>query len=174
MYRPSRVFLSFGFVLALLIGTFAFHASSPAIAQDTSSDSLVGHPVVGAWALLAEGEVSVIAFTSDGIVMDSEQDGASGVGSWESSGDSSAAFTFIILATEEENALSIAIRGTMEVDASGDTATVDYSFTVVAADGTVYFADSGSAPASRIPVEGPELVGSPVAGFPVVSGTPGA
>lgn len=56
MHRSSRVFLDFGFVQVLLMGAFAFNASSPAIAQDTSFDSLVGHPVVGALVLLAKRE----------------------------------------------------------------------------------------------------------------------
>lgn len=174
MHHKARIVVSLVFVVALLVGAFGIATSAPVVARGTTSDSLANHPVVGAWMLSADGEPSVTAFTSDGIVMDSELDGSSGVGSWNAVDESTAAFTLILLATEDDNPMSIVIRGTMEIDASGDTGTLDYSFTVVALDGTVYFSASGTGSATRIPVEGPELVGSPVAGFPVIAGTPAA
>jgi hypothetical protein len=154
-------------VLMAGIGVLA-HSS---LAQGAADESLSGHPVVGAWSLLTEdGEISVVAFTSDGVLIDAEQDGSSGIGSWQAADDTTAAFTFILLASEEDSSYSITIRGTFAVN--GDTADVMYSVTAIGNDGTVFFAGEGTGTAARIPVEGPELAGSPVAGFPIMPATP--
>jgi hypothetical protein len=141
-------------------------------AQSGEDLSPADHPVVGAWTLVTdEGDVSVIALTSDGVVLDTEQDGGSGIGTWQAQDEMTAAFTLIILVSEEDMSLSITVRGTITVDAATDTASLKYSLTAFG-DGTLFFAGDGAGTATRIPVEGPELAGSPVAGFPVMAATP--
>ncbi len=67
------------------------------------------------------------------------------------------------------------MRGPHTVDETGDAWTCECTFTVVDADGTVL--DSGSAPANarRLPLQGMDLVGSPLSEVPVwIPVAPGA
>ena len=160
-------------VVAVLLAGMGLLVHTSASAQGAGDEAMAGHPAVGAWSLAtSDGEVSVLAFTSDGILLDTEQDGSGGAGSWNAADETTAAFTLVILGSEEDMPLSITVRGTFTVDAATDTASLEYSLTVLGGDGTLYFSGEGTGTATRIPVEGPELAGSPVAGFPVMSATP--
>jgi hypothetical protein len=142
-------------------------------AAQGSNASMEGHPAVGAWILhIEDEEPSIIALTADGVMHDTEFDGTSGLGAWEAADDTTAAFTLIILLEEEDSSLSIQVRGTMTVDASGDTASLSFSLTALGDDGAVYFTGEETGTATRIQVEGPELMGSPVAGWPTTPATP--
>lgn len=88
-------------------------------------------------------------------------------GTWEAVDDRTAMLT---LATVFDNAASagyVVVRGPHEVDTTGDAWTCACTFTVVGADGTVL--DSGDAPASarRLPLQGPDLVGTALSEVPV-------
>lgn len=181
MLTKARLFLGIAVVVALVVGAFSVHGSNHSFARGATG-SLAEHPAVGTWAVDTGGEASVFAFTSDGVMFDTEQDGSSGVGSWDAKDDSTATFTLVILNTDEGNAYSLVVRGEFAVDDSGDAASLTYSLTVLGTDGTVLYSESGAADAqggtaghaTRIPVEGPEIVGTPISGFPVFASTPAA
>jgi hypothetical protein len=156
-------------LLTVLLGGLLVISGTPQIgAQDsTPSAAMAGHPLVGTWIVTeAGGTPAVIAFTSDGIVVDTEIDGGTGVGSWHPTGDRSAALTFVIPVNESGFSGIIVIRATGEVDADGATFTAPYSITGQGADGTVIFSDQGQVTAVRMPVEPVEAMGTPLAGFP--------
>ncbi|MDP9370312.1 MAG: hypothetical protein M3Q03_18910 [Chloroflexota bacterium] len=56
--------------------------------------------------------------------------------------------------------------GTIEVDATGDTFTSPYSYTLVMADGTVVESGQSAVQATRVPVEPIEAEGTPLAAVP--------
>jgi hypothetical protein len=153
----------------VLLGGLLVFSGAPRIgAQDsTPAAAMAGHPLVGTWIVSETGGTpAVIAFTADGIVVDTEIDGGTGVGSWQPTGDRSAALTFVIPINESGFSGIIVIRASGEVSADGATFTAPYSVTGQGADGTVIFSDQGQVTAVRLPVEPVEAMGTPLAGFP--------
>ena len=175
MLRQIRILAALAVVLTVMVVAFASHAPTAAIAGGTSSGPLDGHPAVGTWTVVLDGELALFAFTDDGILIASDKEGTSALGAWDAPDDQNARFTLIGLISDEDGSFSTVLRGTMAIDAAGDTATIDLTGSLIGLDGTVYYSAGIPATATRLPVEGPELTGSPVAGFPTIAaGTPDA
>ena len=173
-------------VLVVLVGLLAVGHLPGASAQDATPTSSArdatpaadDHPLVGAWVVIdisAPGDTpSVSTFTRDGTMGDAAADGA-GAGAWEPTGPNSAAFTLVIPIGGEEFSGTVTIRGTIEMDEGGDNFNSPYSYTVVAADGTVVDAGQGEVEGTRIDVEPLEAEGTPLAAIPTWAvGTPPA
>jgi hypothetical protein len=138
---------------------------------------MAGHPLVGAWVIDVSAEApgqpqeatvapNVTVFTDEGIVLNAAPGAGTDVGAWEATGPRTAALTFVGLIQEEGFAGSVVIRATVEVDAAGETFSGPYSYTVVAADGTVADAGRDTSRGVRIPVEPVEAEGTPPAAVP--------
>jgi hypothetical protein len=137
-----------------------------AASTDTPEVSADGHPVVGAWLLVEaddpDSPPSLIAFTSDGIYQQADFDGINGYGSWESTGPSSAAMTFIQQFPDDEGNFggSATIRAAIEVSPDGQSLTADYTIEMNAGEGTPAGEyGPGAVSATRIAVE---PMGTPV------------
>ena len=74
--------------------------------------------------------------------------------------------TFVGLIEEEDFAGTVIIRATVELDETGDSFSGPYSYTVVAADGTVVDAGRDMVRGMRIIVEPVEAEGTPLAAVP--------
>jgi hypothetical protein len=119
-------------------------------AQEASPDAMTGHPLIGTWI--------VDRNPADPSV------GAAGV--WTVTGPDTADFTLIAIFAEDGGSYFV-VRGSLAVDAAGDSATATISQTHVAADGTVLDQMAqGSANYLRLRVEPQDAVGQPLAGFP--------
>jgi hypothetical protein len=147
-----------------------------ASAQD--SVSMADHPWVGAWVINRDPSdttesPTLNVVTADGGIIDPVM-GVCGV--WEATGLTTWNFTIMGITVETlagGGAGSYAIiRGSGEVDASGDAAMGTASVTVVAADGTVLFSAQGPNTATRIKVEPMDAIGTPFAGFPEWTAAP--
>jgi hypothetical protein len=173
-----RRFSLLAVLAVVLVGLIALGRASGSSAQDgTPPAGLAGHPLVGSWIVNdPQGQPSVTAFTADGVVVDAETGGGTGIGSWQATGERTAAFTFVIQASDAAQHFTgtIVIRGTAEVDASGDTFTAPYSYTVVQEDGTVLDSGTGTVTGTRLPIEPVDKKGSPLAGYPTVVPSPEA
>ncbi len=139
-------------------------------AQEATPGALVGHPLVGAWVVDTEAEnpanaPSVTTIGADGIAIDVTADGAS-AGVWEATGPRTATLTLAGVFEEEGFGGNFFIRAEIEVDAAGEAFESPYTFTVVAADGTVLETGQDTARGTRLRVPAAEAVGTPLAGFP--------
>ena len=103
------------------------------MASTDSAVSTEGHPLVGAWLLVEADDPdrppSLVAFTSDGIYQQADFDGTASYGSWEATGPSSAAMTFIqqFPGDDGEFGGSTMIRASIEVNPDGQSFTADYT-----------------------------------------------
>jgi hypothetical protein len=159
---------SFLAVLALALVALAVVGRSPGTAaQDgTPAAGLAGHPLVGTWIVSGPDVTPAIAtFGADGIVVDVEID-TTFAGTWEVTGPQTAATTFGGFYVDSGFGASVIIRATIEVDATGDAFTADYSYTAVGADGTVLDSGTGTVTGTRMGVEPVEAAGTPLAGMP--------
>lgn len=169
--RPRLApFLTVAFALLLFAGM-----SAPAVAQDATTE---GHPLVGTWILMTEGDGAAIAtFSSDGTMIDAESSGEVGLGSWTATSPTSGTATFAIFFTDPESntAGAIVIRATLDYDAATDTVAVTYNATGADQFGTVFFSDDGTGTATRLSVEDPSMGGAPLPGLVVApEATPAA
>jgi len=150
-----------------------------AAAQEATPFPMAGHPLVGTWVVdrnpadPAEMPTTNV-LTADGGLTDPSV-GAAGV--WAATGERTADFTLIAIFAELDS--YFLVRGTLEVDAAGDTATATASQTHVASDGTVLDqAEQTIGTYIRLRIEPSDAVGQPLAGFPawtpVATGTPTA
>lgn len=159
MRRPPVVVV--GLALA---GAIAFGArTSPVV--EAQGDA--GHPIVGAW--LADTSLedpanppSLIVFHDDGTYLQTDADGFGGVGSWESTGPRTAAFTILFVEAEADEFFGTTkVRASADVDEAGDALSAEYTIEFLnpdgAGDGEV---GPGTASAERIAVE---EMGEPVA-----------
>lgn len=139
----------------------------PASAQEATPFPMAGHPLVGTWVVDRNPAdptemPTTNVLTADGGLTDPSV-GAAGV--WAATGERTADFTLIAIFAELES--YFLVRGTLEVDASGNTATATASQTHVAADGTVLDqAAPGISNYLRLRIEPSDAVGKPLAGFP--------
>jgi hypothetical protein len=166
MHRTMPVLI---FAAVVLLGLVPVSRAVTAHAQDATptAGAMAGHPLVGTWILTdPNGTPSVTAFTSDGIVVETEIEGGVGVGSWQPTGERTAAVTFVVPIHEAGFEAIVVIRATGEVAADGATFTAEYSVTGQGPDGSVIFSDHGQVTGTRLPVEPVEAVGTPLAGFP--------
>ena len=172
---------------AVVLLGFALQGLAPTTAQVGTPVATAGHPLVGAWVIDTSAEdpagpqeatvpPDVTVFTDEGTVIDSTPFGGTGVGAWEATGPDAAALTFVIPVEEDDFAGSVIIRATLELDATGETFSGPYSYTVVAADGTVVDAGRDMVRGTRITVEPVEAEGTPLAAVPTwmpeAAGTP--
>jgi hypothetical protein len=179
-----RLVVSLSVVVVLLLGvgaTLGKGATAQEATPDTSAMmAMAAHPFVGTWIVdtMSESQTAspeIAIATSDGRAAGL---GANRVaaGTWEVAGPRTADLTLVTVFDNAEGAGYVVIRGAHEVDETGDAWTCECTFTVVGADGTVL--DSGVAPASarRLPLEGVEMAGSPLAGLapwtPAAAATP--
>lgn len=139
---------------ASLLGVF-ITGTALVNAQDTAPTDLTGHLIVGSWLLDTdvddpENGVTLATFTSDGFYIHTDQDGTTGHGIWESTGDTTAQLNFRLVDAE---GLAI-IRASVEVSAAGDTMTADYTmeFTDPTGQSTGEFGP-GRAEGTRVMVE---------------------
>jgi len=136
-------------------------------AQDATPAAMAGHPLVGTWIVDRNPAdpsdmPTTNVLTADGGLTDPSV-GAAGV--WNATGERTADFTLIAIFAELNS--YFLVRGTLEADDTGDTATAMASQTHVSTDGTVL----DQAPASkstyiRLRVEPTDAVGQPFAKFP--------
>lgn len=157
-------------VTGALVGALALGGSAGTTAQDATPAATAGHPLVGTWLLDSEVDneadaPSVTAFAADGTAVDAGSDGAS-VGTWEATGPRTATLTLVGVFEEEGFGGSFFVRAEIEVDAAGETFATPYTFTVVAADGTVLETGEVTGRGTRLRVPAAGAVGTPLAGFP--------
>lgn len=136
-------------------------------AQDATATA--GSPIVGVWVVNVGGETSITSFGADGALVDIESTGGTGVGAWSATGPTSGSATFIMFFADENQAAagSAVLRITMDYDEASDSLTLGYSVTGMMPDGSVIseYTDQGTGTATRLPIEGVEMVGTPFAGF---------
>jgi hypothetical protein len=166
-------------VVVVTIGVLVtFHFATRAEAQDGAQPAMVGHPLVGTWIVDDAADPmdapSLTIFTSDGIVLDESATGHTGAGSWQITGPRSGAATFVYVYEGPDGNYrgNVIIRAVLDIDASGNTLTADYSYTAVAPDGTVLRSLEGKTHGVRVAVESVDAVGTPLAGFPTVESAP--
>ena len=139
-------------------------AETPA---ETPVETAGVHPLVGVWLLDTDADdpenaPEVVAFTSDGVYVSVDAEGAPSIGVWEATGDQTATVTIVTTAADEEEGFvgTFTIRATAEVDAGGDAFTAEYTAEFVQADDTSEGEyGPGTATATRITAEEP---GEPV------------
>src|SRR3954468_20925340 len=119
-----------GAAAALGLGTV-----SRATAQEATPTAMASHPFVGTWIIgdPTGGEPTTNIITADGGLIDPTI-GAAGV--WAATGARTADYTLIAIVTEGGGSYYL-VRGSITVDAGGDTVTATANATHVAADGTV-------------------------------------
>jgi hypothetical protein len=165
--RSTSILLAVALVIGMAgVGLVGVTASQQATPAATS-----GHPLVGTWIIDPEIEnpanpPSFDAFMADGTLVNIGSDGAS-VGSWEATGPRTAAFTFAGIVAGSGDAAAFIIRGTLEVDETGEALTGLHSFTMVAADGVILAsAEGGGAGGTRFHTEPMDMAGQTLQGFP--------
>lgn len=144
-------------------------------AQDATPFPMAGHPFVGTWIAADPADPTNMpttnVITADGGLIDPTV-GAAGV--WTATGERTADFTLIALVAEG-GGFYMLVRGSLDVDAGGDTATATVSATQVAPDGTVLDqVAQATATYLRLKVEPQSAVGQPLAGFPAWTPPPPA
>ena len=178
---------------SVLISTIAGAATSALAighttrAQDATPAIMAGHPLVGTWIVdrnpADPSEMPTTnVFTADGGLIDPSV-GAAGV--WVATGERTADFTLIAIFADEHAGLPqyraagggsyFVVRGSITVDAGGDTASNMVSGTHVAPDGTILDQMAqGTGTYLRLKVEPQSAVGQPLAGFPAWASQPAA
>lgn len=138
--------------------------------------SQMGHPLVGSWIIfpnVANATPSLYTFAGDGTVVSSNVAGGRH-GAWTATGDQTAAFTALGLATTEGDAFAGAtrVRAEAEIDTTGNTLNVVFVIEAMTVDGIVQFTSGPfTAQGTRITVEPLGTEATPAAGTPEV-GTP--
>lgn len=147
-------------------------------AQDAATTA--GSPLVGVWLVppTAEDTGSIIALSSDGIVVDHETDDTLGTGVWNATGPTSGVMTFVFFMASEEFTGNIIIRANLDYDEATDTLTASYNVTGTTPDGTVVWAQEelSSNTLTRMPAQGPDAGTLPLDGIsaPATAATPTA
>lgn len=126
---------SVSYDVAALCGDEGPASTAPSSSPTTAAavPTTEGHPLVGAWLLTDTTEPDsppfLGAFSSDGIYQHLEVDGVGGHGTWEATGSSSAALTFVQQFRDEEGNLggSATIRATIEMNPDGLGLTAEYT-----------------------------------------------
>jgi hypothetical protein len=129
---------------------------------------MAGHPLVGTWIVDRSPDdpteqPTTNILTPDGALIDSTV-GAAGV--WEATGERTGNMTLVVIFVEEGGGYAL-VNGTIEVDETGDTATVVYADMAVAPDGTVLGqSEQNTARYLRVRIIPPDVALKPLAGFP--------
>jgi hypothetical protein len=139
-------------------------------AEYAAPATLATHPFVGTWVVdtvvASDTDSPEIAIaTADGRLAGLGANRVAG-GTWEAVDDRTAMLTLVSVFDQGGVGRYVVVRGPHVVDATGDAWTCQCTVTVVGADGTVL--DSMVVPASarRLPLQGPEAMGTPVAVVP--------
>ena len=154
----------------VLVGAVAFGRGAGTSAQDATPPATVGHPLVGAWLVDSDAadeasSPSVTTLSADGTAVDASSEGAS-AGTWEATGPRTATLALVGVFEEEGFAGSYFIRAEVELDEAGDAFESPYTYTVVAADGTVLDTGRATGRAARLRIPAAGAAGTPLAGFP--------
>lgn len=174
MRRFSIIIPILAVLLAGLVTTQRIGAETVAQSDAPATSE---HPLVGAWLLdLGEEGGRLLTFSADGTVLFSDLDGATGQGTWEATGDTTAVFTTYKLVAEQsaEDPSFVGyfiLSGEIAVDGAG-TWTGDLAIAQTDRDGVVEFAEGPfTLTAARIPVTPADqlAIGTPVSGLPSVA-----
>lgn len=136
---------------------------------------MANHPLVGTWIVDRNPAdptemPTTNVLTADGGLTDPSV-GAAGV--WAATGERTADFTLIAIFAELDS--YFLVRGTIEIDETGDNATATASQTHVASDGTILdTSEEGISNYIRLRIEPSDAVGQPLAGFPTWAPAPAA
>jgi hypothetical protein len=155
-------------IAVFLIGALGIGRSVGLASQEDTPTA--GHPLVGTWIVDPEDNdptnpPSFDSFMADGTLVNVGSDGAS-VGSWVATGPNTATMTFTGLVADGTNATAFIIRGSIEVDESGDQFTATHSFTLIGADGSVIMsAQGGGGHGVRLQAEAPDQAGNSLPGY---------
>ncbi|MDQ3467350.1 MAG: hypothetical protein M3411_03845, partial [Chloroflexota bacterium] len=102
----------------VLAGWVALGWGTSTHAQDAS---LTEHPIVGAWVIDVDADdpenpPALAIFHDDGTYLQSDPDGANGVGTWEPTGATTAALTILFHGLDENDAFggTTTVRATVE------------------------------------------------------------
>ena len=167
-----RAVLTRSAALGAALGLGGLHRAT---AQDATPVPMADHPLVGTWIVDRNPAdptemPTTNVLTADGGLTDPSV-GAAGI--WAATGERTADFTLIAIFAELESYFTV--RGTLEVDAAGDTATATASQTQVASDGTILLqVAQGISTYIRLRIEPSDAVGQPLAGFPAWTPAPTA
>jgi hypothetical protein len=133
-------------------------AVPPSTTLPATDITLENHPLVGAWLLVNEsdptGQPLLVAFTSDGIVQQTDADGIAGFGTWEPIGPASAGLTVLQLIPDSAGTpATVTIHASIQVAPDGQSFTADYTLELAEGDLPPGQYGPGSASATRIEVE---------------------
>lgn len=150
----ARVSLLVAMIVMLVLGGLAAGQFEPASQQDPALP-------VGSWSIDVQpdpGSISppgpnVAAFTRDGMLINSNGTGHTGIGSWTKAGPRSYAFTFTGAEMVEGQQLRFISRGTLAL--SADSANLDGRFLsdLYAADGSHIGSATGTVHGERLKVQ---------------------
>jgi hypothetical protein len=109
--------------------------------QDTPTPAPAHHPLVGTWRLaFAEGDQAPaqVVFGDDGFVLFTDAGGNQGAGVWIPRGERSALLAVAVREADssDQPRLITMLQGPIEVERSGDMATLSYTIETVAGSGT--------------------------------------
>ncbi len=162
-------------LVAVVLGAFTAGSTQRAGARQATPDSLLHHPVVGAWRLDTDindpaNQPSSAIFHADGTYLEHHPTVGLGIGVWEPTGERTADLTIIfadLVPTEDGfTQAATTVRAAVEVDEGGNTLTAPYTFAVGPPDGVVY-EGMLTAAGVRLAVEPMVPLGTPLAGTPV-------
>jgi hypothetical protein len=149
---------------------WADRAGPRVFAQDAATPAAASvHPSVGTW--IADSEAgpadapAIVVVTADGGVISTGTDGAI-AGTWEATGPRTSTFLLVGVYEDEGSGGYFFIRGESEVDASGETEMTSYTWTDVAADGTVLATGQDVSRGTRLQVPPADAIESPLVGVP--------
>lgn len=166
-----RLFIPLSVLVVVLLGIVA---TRPSIGTD-AQEATIAHPVIGAWL----GDVdandpanapSLLMFHDDGTYLQTDPDGSTGVGVWDETGPNTVLLTALFHGQDEmENFGGTAtVRAAVEVDASGNMLTAEYTLDFTGADGmSTGEMGPGTATAERIVIE---EMGTPTAPMDIDDG----
>ena len=160
-----RTMLLLSVVAVVLLGLFAPGRATPGtFAQGATPGATADHPFVGAWRMtnpaFPEEAPILVVLHADGTYFQAEADGSIGVGSWEGTGERSAAVTFVEQFVAGGAVNTITFRAVGEVAAGGDAFTGIYTVELAGPDGASQGEyGPGTVKATRISIE---PMGTPV------------
>ncbi|MBA3337922.1 MAG: hypothetical protein H0T49_10205 [Chloroflexia bacterium] len=159
-----RISIGLALLAVMLAGIIAAAGGNATAAQDTATrDS----PLVGTWLLDTNADdpdnaPDVARFSADGGYVQVDATGFPSLGVWEATGDGTGTLTIVSTGQNEEGEFegTFIVRAAIEVDASGDAFTAQYTGEFVGPDGT---SDGQYGPATATGTRiVPEAMGTPV------------
>ena len=161
-----RMIVGASLTLALISLGGAVHGPLQTAAQDATPATAAVHPFVGTWVVdtlvgsdADSPEIALV--TPDGRLAGLGANRVAG-GTWEAVDDNTAMLTLVTVWDRDGDGGYAVIRGPHVVDETGDAWTCECTVTIVGADGAVRDAIRTQATGSRIPIQGPEMIGTPL------------